>query len=902
MRRRLLLALVVGGAGFVWAQPSPPLPVRRGGLAAELRGRNLWLTPDTGRNRRITRLPLDQVPEFGFSRVEGGAEQSTNADAGGRFGNTVIAPELPAGWRWLAAFNAPGPDGPMNFFCYDGWLAVRRGVRTNHRLRTFGRDITAEISSNAYHMAFRGRKVVEDETFMLVVSPVAQQVTLVLPPEHAGGSKARTLSFYLQAGEARFVHFVIPPPEYTNLLWRPERGLRPQQQLNAGWRFTRSDPRGAQLPTFDDRSWARVNLPHTWNADDLHDPRPVRDSLEVMPMYDRGPGWYRLRFNVSAEWRGRYVRLDVGAAANVAEVWLNGQRLGQHRGGYTDFHLRADTHLKFGPGLAGENVLAIRVDNSYRDDLPPRTADYNFQGGLYRQVWLTARPLTFIKHVAWNTPELSAARAQTELITLVRNFDSRPAARTLVTNLVDPLGEIVQSLHHSFTIQPAAIDTIRQRTTVLHPWLWHPDHPHRYRIVSTLYEGRWPAGDTLPTSLPGPARDQVITTLGFRWYSMSADSGLSLNGRRLKLKGVNVHQDYLHRGWAVDSGQKARDFTLIKQMGANAVRLAHYPHHPYSIELCDSLGLIVWSEIPVVNTVSTSEAFARSALEMIDEMITRDRHHPSIFFWGVGNEYYRAFFPEADVRAAYALTQRTTARVRQLDPYRPSIQAQNDLVRPDIMALTDVQGRNSYFGWYEGTYDDFAREMSHDHRRHPEWKLVVSEYGAEGKQGYHVNEPKLFDHSESYQLAFHKAYWSTIRDSAYIAGGFLWNMFDFYSFTKIGNAPRINAKGTMTLDRRPKDLYYYYQSQWADALMAYVVSHHQPHRHGRAGEPHPIEVFSNADQVTLIVDGRAVSTRTRPEGYTWAVPLSPGAHTVEAVATRHGQTVTDRVYFHYHHR
>lgn len=900
MRLGLLLALLVGGAGLLCAQPRSALPVQLGGLAAQLQGKPLWLTPDTARNRAIAQLALDAVPEFGYRQLNG-EERETNADAGGRFGTTVIAPQLPAGWRWLAAFNAPSPQGPINFFCYDGWLAIRRGVRTNHRLRSFGRDITAEISSNAYHMAFRGQKVVEDETFLLVVSPIAQEVTLVLPPQHAGGRRTRTLRFTLKAGEARFLHLVIPPAEYTNLLWQPQPGLRPQVPLSRGWRFVRADPQGAQLPGFNDSAWPTVNLPHVWNAADLNDARPVRDSLEWMPMYDRGPGWYRIRFQAPLAWRDHYVRLDVGAANQIAEVWLNGRRVGAHTGGYTDFHFGLDAHLRYGSGLAGENLLAIRVDNSYRDDVPPRTADYNFQGGLYRQVSLSIRPKAFIKHVRWDTPQVSARQAHLQVTTLLRNFGAQPAPRTLITNVVDPLGEIVHSLHQSITLGPGRIDTVRQQVTVTHPWLWHPDHPHRYRVVSTLYEGRWPEGDTLPMTLPGPPTDQVNTTLGFRWFSMHPDSGFSINGKRLKLQGVNVHQDYLHRGWAVDSAQKARDFSLIKAMGANTVRLAHYPHHPYSLDLCDSLGLIVWSEIPVVNTVSTSSAFAQNALDMIDEMILRDAHHPAIVFWGVGNEYYRAFFPEPDVQAAYALTQGTTALVKRLDPYRLSIQAQNDLVRPNIIDLTDVQGRNRYFGWYEGTYNDFAREMSHDHRQHPSWRLVVSEYGAEGKQGYHVSSPKLFDHSESYQLAFHKAYWSTIRDSAYIAGGYLWNMFDFYSFTKIGNAPRINAKGTMTLDRRPKDLYYYYQSEWASALMAYVVSHHQPHRFGRPGQPHTIEVFSNADQVTLLVDGRAVGTRSRAEGYTWSVNLAPGAHSVEAVATRHGQTITDRVHFHYHH-
>jgi beta-galactosidase len=281
--------------------------------------------------------------------------------------------------------------------------------------------------------------------------------------------------------------------------------------------------------------------------------------------------------------------------------------------------------------------------------------------------------------------------------------------------------------------------------------------------------------------------------------------------------------------------------------------------------------------------------------------VERDYNRPSVIFWGVGNEYYRNFFTAEDAAYALKCTREVAALCKQLDPYRYTIQAQNDLVDDRIFALTDIQGRNRYFGWYEKTYNDFEKEMEEEHKKHPTWRLLVSEYGAEGKYGHHVPLPKIFDHSETYQTAFHQEYWRVIEKHPYLAGGTIWNMFDFASFAKIGNSAHINKKGMLTFDRKPKDVFYFYQSVWTAEPMVRIAGHTHTHRRVEAGKPLPLEVFSNGEFVELFVNGKSQARRTKADGYVWPVVLPEGYHRIRAVAFKEGIMVTDETAFYLRH-
>lgn len=845
--------------------------LRQGGLQES---KTLILTPSQEENKKLIGKNPFQIDYLGLK------ENSTSFE---------FSTKLPKDWNWVALFNVPLKGKKINTFYYDSWVATDQPkIITNGRRRNFDEDITKKIKSNVYHIAFQRKQVAENEVFILVVSPTKQEVVIEIGKAEFGVS--RRLTYTMEANEAKFVHVVIPPKEYTVVTWQKEKTPTQKISLTDGWKFHKGDVVGAEGISFNDKTWESVSIPHSWNNSDLFDYRNFKDTIDITEMIYRGIGWYRKEFTVSEQFKDKYNKVNFLGANQLAEVFINGKSVGKHVGGYTDFHYDISQFLFFDK----PNVLAVKVDNSFDYDIPPHTADYNMLGGIYREVELLSLNPVFISKVYVTTPKVNADSARVEISTILNNKTKTDKTITLVTNLINPYHEIVQSNIQTVLVKAGVKPTIKTVfEKVAQPLLWSPDYPNLYQVSTTVYE---PSG-TLQRN--GAALDQRFDNIGFRFYSFDAEKGLIFNGRSLKMKGVNVHQDFMHKGWAVDKKQKREDFTLIKKMGANYVRLSHYPHHPYVLNLCDSLGLMVWSEIPVVNTVG-KEKFIDNAVKMMEQMINRDINHPSILVWGVGNEYYRNFFNKEDAEYSLKSTEAVAKKVKELDPYRPTIQAQNDLVDDRIMKLTDLQGRNRYMGWYEKTYNDFEEEMKKDHAKYPQWKLLVSEYGAEGKYGFHVNNPTLFDHSETYQIDLHKAYWKTIRDNDFIIGGTIWNMFDFASWAKIGNIPHINQKGMMTYDRKPKSVYYYYQSQWTNEPMVYIYSHTNVHRSGNPAEKQSLEVFSNCDEVELFVNGVSQGKQAKKNEFVWPVNYLTGVNEIKAIAHKDGETIRTNMQIIFH--
>ncbi|MFN3664986.1 MAG: glycoside hydrolase family 2 protein [Sediminibacterium sp.] len=855
MRKLLFIFILSSIAASVAAQNLLP-----GGLQGD---KHIILTPAADENKKLEGKSVFKVDYFGFKETDRSFQ---------------FTPTLRENWNWMAIFNAPLKGKKVNTFFYDSWVATDQPkTMSSGRRRNFDQDITKQIRSNAYHIGFQRKQAVENEIFLLVISPSKQKVILEFDEKTLGIK--RTLTYEMEALEAKFVHIVIPPQEYTVVAWKPEQTEREVRNMSHDWRFHRGDLANAHMTNFDDSQWESINLPHTWNAGELFDYRNYKDTIDVTQMIYRGIGWYRKVFSMDEAWKNKHIKIEFLGANQVAEVWLNGNYVGKHVGGYTGFHF-GDVFVKH-LFFDRPNVVAVKVDNRFNYDIPPHTADYNMVGGIYRDVELVATDQVFVKEARIFTPEVSPTSGTVIANITVRNMGTVDRQATLVTNIISPYNEIIATDIRSVSLKAGEKPVIQQKFTVTNPLLWSPEYPNLYRVSATLYEpSDWQRN--------GKAIDQQFFPLGFRTISFDANRGFFLNGKAVKLKGVNLHQDFMHKSWAVDLKQKREDLLHIKRMGANFVRLSHYPHHPYVMHLCDSLGLMIWSEIPVVNTIGR-EKFIDNAVKMMEELIIRDINHPSIIMWGVGNEYYRNFFTKEDAEYALKVTQAVAKKAKEMDIYRPTVQAQNDLIDERILPLTDIQGRNRYFGWYEKTYDDFDHEMKEEHKKHPSWKLLVSEYGAEGKYGYHVNNPVLFDHSETYQVALHKAYWNSMRDNDFILGGTLWNMFDFASFAKVGSIPHINQKGMMTYDRKPKSVYYYYQSQWTDEPMVYIYSHTWTHRSGEAGRK--VEVFSNCDEVELFVNGQSEGKRKQADGFLWTINLTDGLHDLRAIGTKQGETV-----------
>jgi beta-galactosidase len=383
--------------------------------------------------------------------------------------------------------------------------------------------------------------------------------------------------------------------------------------------------------------------------------------------------------------------------------------------------------------------------------------------------------------------------------------------------------------------------------------------------------------------------DDITERFGYRWFSFDPDLGFSLNGRRMRLQGVNRHQDRYGYGNALSNELHRFDMAMIKSLGANFVRLAHYPQDPAVLEACDSLGLLVWEEIPVVTSVG-KEAFAANARTMLIEMITQHFNHPSIIIWGLMNETMRSQ-PEDEIHWTVDLCRELHTMAKRLDPSRKTAQAQFGDRGTDILAITDIRGWNRYFGWYYGEFSEFGPFLDADRQKAPGQVIMVSEYGADNLRGYHSERPMPSDFTEEWALALHKSTWQQIVDRPYIAGSAVWNMFDFASDEKTGNDPRINQKGLATFDRKPKDAFYYYQSQWSDTPMVYIVSRTWRERYGVNGEQKDLEVFSNGDSVEVCLNGESLGTRLPP--FVWPVRFTHGYHHIRAVAWKGGVCVED---------
>jgi beta-galactosidase len=823
------------------------------------------LTPDEDYNQSITSSDIRTLKVFGFD------------NSGDRL---IITPHPRAGWRWMASFNVPYNGKRINWFMYDGWLYSSVSMNSNMRRRTFEEDISQRISSNAFHMAFHREQVVENEIVLFVVSPVKQTVFIKFDESLLGTE--RTISYEMEKLEAKFIHVSIGPEEYTVVTWQPDDVERQIIQLNDGWIFRKGDTAGAEAVTGEFGTWTPISLPHTWNARDIYDTRNIHDGLNIFEMYYRGPGWYRKSFVADNTFIGKNLQLQFLGVNQIADVWLNGSYLGQHVGGYTGFQFDITEIIRFDR----ENIIAVRVDNSYSYDIPPHTADFNFYGGIYREVQLLAVPSLHISDVFVTTPSVKIDAATVNVTVEIQNTTDIQQKVKTIANIVNPYDEIVQTITGEMIIKPKETELISlSGNSIPYPLLWAPEHPWLYQVYTSIHNA------------DGKVIDQVKTPLGFRWFKFDPDEGFFLNDSAVKLRGVNLHQDYLNQGNAVSLKQKRLDLMYIKEMGANFVRLAHYPHHPYVLSLCDSLGLLVWEEIPFVNTVGR-DAFAENTKDMFRQMIMRDKNHPSIILWGVGNEFAMPWLASEDVQVVLRLTQDLHDLAKELDPHRLTIQAHNHIADDRIMDITDVQGRNRYYGWYEDTYHGFASSLDEEKEIYPNWNILISEYGAEGKYGYHVNEPKLFDHSETYQMNFHQAYWEAIEARPWVSGGTIWNMFDFGSHVKIGNIPRINQKGMMTKNRKPKSVYYYYQSKWTDVPMVYIVSQTWIHRTGGANDELPFRVFSNCDTVELFHNGTSLGTQTGT--FMWVAQPYPGRNKLKAVGTLQGRVVVDELYFFFH--
>lgn len=663
--------------------------------------------------------------------------------------------------------------------------------------------------------------------------------------------------------------------------------------LDDGWQFRRGE---ADLDErAGDVSWAPVTLPHTWNADDVWDDEPG---------YYRGAGWYRRRVHTDATLAGRRLHLHFEGVGQAADVFVNGVLAGRHEGGYTAFTVDVTGHLR--PGHAEGDLVAVRADNAERAHLPPLSGDFNFYGGIYRDVWLVATSpihLATDDHgsggVFVDTPEVSDARATVRVRGTVVNDTDRVGAVRVVASIARRADHGGRShtaqdggASASAPLRIASADraSFDVRIPVVAPERWtvgtHGGAP------PALYVARVEVLDDR-----GAVLDRVDATFGIRTLRFDPATGFWLNGERLVLRGTNRHQDRDGLGNALPDAQHVADLTAIREMGANFVRLAHYPQDPAVLDAADRLGLLVWEEIPIVDKVTPSPEFEDTARRMLTEMIRQHYNHPSIAIWGYMNEVLQKLPPEGDERDRYVewvlgLARRLDAIARSEDPARATALAVESRDVYETSGLGDVPqvlGFNLYHGWYYGTFADFGRFLDRKRQRYASTTLMVSEYGADGDPRLHSRAPVRYDYSAEYQRLLHEAYLPQIEARAYLAGGAVWVQNDFAAEHRGESFPHRNQKGLARHDRSPKDVYFLYQARWQPSPVLHIATSDAPARvvtvrQRGAPAPMPVTVYSNCTSVSLTHNGRAL--QGQPPGGSvasyWNVPFADGRNTLVA--------------------
>jgi beta-galactosidase len=661
--------------------------------------------------------------------------------------------------------------------------------------------------------------------------------------------------------------------------YEPPATTRTSTLIDDDWRFLKSNATGAEAVSFDDSSWSEVTLPHTWNA---------TDGQDGGGNYYRGTGWYRRHFMLPASAAGKKVYLEFDGANIVTDVYVNGTSLGQHRGGFARFRFDATDEMK-----EGDNVIAVRVSNASVDDVTPLEGDFTFFGGIYRDVRVLVTDPLHIDVLDYASAGVyldprNVTAAAAELTSRIRVTNDRGAEEpvSVETVVVDPDGVVTDTLVGDGTVAAGQTEEIAATATIPNPRLWNGRAaPNVYTAYALVKSG-------------GAIVDWVSVPLGFRFFSVNSGTGFSLNGSYLDLHGVNRHQDRQGKGWAIGKAEHDEDMALMLELGATVVRLAHYQQSEYFHSLADHAGMVLWEEIPVINRISTSQAFRDNARQQLTEMIRQGYNNPSICFWGVGNEQ------RTDNTATNDLLENLAELVHDEDQYRQSTYAQ--CCTSDTGGLpghTDVVAYNTYYGWYDefGDADEFGAWADGVHAARGTWIMGISEWGAGAGITQHQEppvapEPYGSPHPEEWQNLVHETHWLAMKTRPYLWSKIVWAMFDFAVDSRgEGDTVGRNDKGLVTYDRKTKkDSFFWFKANWSTDPVLYITSRRFT---TRTTATTPVKVYSNLPSVELIVNGESVGTQSSAD-HRFIFPnvaLDQGQNTIEARATDGATPRTDTV-------
>ena len=645
------------------------------------------------------------------------------------------------------------------------------------------------------------------------------------------------------------------------------------ESFNSGWVFKKA-PAGKELavnaPKWES-GWTEVEIPHTWNAKDMQ--------VQFDNFYE-GPAYYKKHYFFPVEMKGKRVFLRFEGVGAVAEVYVNGSLVATHKGAYSAFSCEIGTVLK--PGA--DNEIIVKADNASRPDvIPVNHVLFGVYGGMYRPVWLIVTDPYNIcvtdcasSGVYITQKNVSKKQADVKVKVKLDNGTLQPAPLTLQNTIYDQEGKQVAT---------QSVQSFEADFKIKNPTLWQGrKNPYLYKVVSRLVRD-------------GKVIDEVVQPLGLRKYEIVAGKGFYLNGEKYPMYGVTRHQDWWELGSALKNENHDFDLATIMDIGATTVRFAHYQQSDYLYSRCDSLGLIIWAEIPFVNRVSGQEA--ENARSQLRELIRQSFNHPSIYVWGLHNEVYHPHeYTKELTKSLHDL-----AKTEDPDRYTVSVNGYGHMEHP-VNLNADIQGMNRYFGWYEKKLQDIEPWVEGLEKNYPDQKLMLTEYGADANLLHQteylensLNWTKPF-YPETFQTKTHEYQWSVIAGHPYIVASYLLNTFDFSTpLANRGDLPARNMKGLVTFDRKTKkDSYFWYKANWSEDPVLYLTQRRNVDREKKVTS---ITVYSNIGEPKVFLNGQELSGIHK--GYTDVhyiidnVTLKDGKNVVKAVVQSDGKTYEDTI-------
>lgn len=622
--------------------------------------------------------------------------------------------------------------------------------------------------------------------------------------------------------------------------------MRNVMELKDKWMFVKEAENAADAAS---KKGTAVSLPHTWNAVDGQD--GGND-------YHRGTCWYVTKFQKPELEAGSQVYVEFLGASVIADVYLNGEAVAHHEGGYSTFRVNLTDKLQ------EENVLAVALNNADNNYVYPQKADFTFYGGLYRMVNLIVVPESHF--------ELDYAGGNGIAVTPTVECDENrvPTGKasvkveTWVTGNADSV-VITITGEESESKTVSVVDGHAEATFELeHVHLWDGvDDPYLYHAKAELSSG-----------------DVTETTFGCRSFYTDPEKGFVLNGRVYPLRGVSRHQDRTGAGNALSYEMHKEDMEIIKEIGANTIRLAHYQHAQEFYDLCDEYGMVVWAEIPYI-TMHMPNGRANT-LSQMEELVVQNYNHPSIVCWGLSNEITAATPVDEDLLENHRLL---NDLCHKLDKTRFTTMANVFMQETDspLLEIPDVNSYNLYFGWYLGELEQNDEFFDEYHAKYPDRCIGFSEYGADANPQYQSTNPTHGDYSETYQTVYHEHMLKMIEERPYLWATHVWNMFDFAADGRDeGGKHGVNQKGLVTMDRKlKKDAFYLYKAYWnkEDAFVHICGSRYVD----RKEDTTEVKVYSNQTTVSLYVDGTLLETQDGSRIFRFAVPMT-GEHEIVAKA------------------